>query len=49
VEALTVNGKPIQTSFMRGSGEQRTTTVSRAQAGAFRIHSGLKISRHEDG
>jgi urate oxidase len=39
---LTVNGKPHPTSFMRGSGEQRTTTVSRAQAGAFRIHSGLK-------
>ena len=39
---LTVDGKPHPTSFMRGSGEQRTTTVSRAQAGAFRIHSGLK-------
>jgi urate oxidase len=39
---LTVDGKPHPTSFMRGSGEVQTTAVSRAQAGAFSIHSGLK-------
>lgn len=39
---LTVDGKSHPTSFMRGSGELQTTTVSRAQNGAFQIHSGLK-------
>src|SRR5580692_130236 len=39
---LTVDGKPHPTSFMRGSGEVQTTTVSRAQAGDFSIHSGYK-------
>jgi urate oxidase len=39
---LTVDGKPHPTSFMRGSGELQTTTVSRDQAGAFRILSGLR-------
>jgi urate oxidase len=39
---LTVDGKPHPTSFMRGSGELQTTTVSRAQAGAFSIDSGFE-------
>ena len=39
---LIVDGKPHPTSFMRGSGELQTTTVSRAQAGAFRIDSGFE-------
>lgn len=39
---LTVNGKPHPTSFMRGSGELQTTTVSREQNGDFKIASGLK-------
>jgi urate oxidase len=39
---LTVDGKPHTTSFMRGSGELQTASVSRAQSGAYRIHSGLK-------
>ena len=39
---LTVDGKPHPTSFMRGSGEVQTTTVSRAQGGSFAIHSGFK-------
>jgi urate oxidase len=39
---LTVDGKPHPTSFMRGSGEIQTTTVSRAQAGEFSIHSGFQ-------
>ena len=39
---LTVDGKPHPTSFMRGSGERQTTTVSRVQAGAFSIDSGLE-------
>jgi len=39
---LTVDGKPHPTAFMRGSGEVQSTTVSRAQAGGFRIHSGFK-------
>ena len=39
---LTVDGKPHPTSFMRGSGEVQTTTVSRAQAGPFSIFSGFK-------
>jgi urate oxidase len=39
---LTVDGKPHPTSFMRGSGEAQTATVSRSQAGAFSIHSGFK-------
>ena len=38
---LTVAGKPHPTSFIRGSGELATTTVSRAQGGAFAIASGL--------
>jgi urate oxidase len=39
---LTVEGAPHPTSFIRGSGELQTTTVSRAKTGAFVIHSGLK-------
>jgi len=39
---LTVDGKPHPTSFMRGSAEVQTTTVSRGRAGGFSIHSGLK-------
>ena len=39
---LTIDGKPHATSFMRGSGELQTTTVSREQGGAFHIHSGFK-------
>ena len=39
---LTVDGKPHPTSFMRGSGELQTATVSREQGGAFRILSGLR-------
>jgi urate oxidase len=38
---LTVDGKPHPTAFMRGSGELQTTSVERAQAGAFHILSGL--------
>jgi urate oxidase len=38
---LTVDGKPHPTSFLRGSGELQTTTVSRAQEGAFQISSGF--------
>jgi len=38
---LTVAGKPHPTSFIRGSGELATTTVSRAQGGMFAISSGL--------
>ena len=39
---LTVDGKPHPTSFMRGSGEVQTTTVSRGRADGFSIQSGLK-------
>ena len=39
---LTVGGKPHATSFIRGSNELATTTVSRAQGGAFAITSGLE-------
>jgi len=39
---LTIDGKPHPTSFMRGSGEVQTTTVSRHRMGDFHIHSGLK-------
>lgn len=39
---LTVDGKPHPTSFMRGSGELQTTTVSRAQKGSFSILSGFR-------
>jgi urate oxidase len=39
---LTVDGKPHPTSFIRGSGEVQTTAVSRAQGGAFSIHSGFE-------
>ena len=39
---LMVDGKPHATSFMRGSGELQTTTVTREQNGAFKIVSGLK-------
>jgi urate oxidase len=38
---LTVDGKPHPSAFMRGSAEIQTTTVQRAQNGAFQIHSGL--------
>ena len=39
---LTVDGKPHPSAFMRGSGELQTTTVERAQKGAFHILSGLE-------
>jgi urate oxidase len=39
---LTIDGKPHPTSFMRGSGELQTTTISREQGGAFHILSGLR-------
>src|SRR5580700_1969761 len=39
---LTFDGKPHPTSFMRGSGEVQTTTVSRARTGGFSILSGFK-------
>jgi urate oxidase len=39
---LTVDGKLHPTSFMRGSGEVQTTTVSREQGGEFKVASGLK-------
>jgi urate oxidase len=38
---LTVDGKPHASAFMRGSGELQTTSVERAQGGAFRVLSGL--------
>jgi urate oxidase len=38
---LTVDGRPHPTSFMRGSGEVQTTTVSRGRTGSFSIKSGL--------
>jgi len=38
---LTVDGKPHPTSFMRGSGEVQTTTVSRGRTGDFKIQSGF--------
>jgi len=39
---LTVDGKPHPTSFMRGSGEVQTATISRAQDSSRSIHSGFK-------
>jgi urate oxidase len=39
---LTVDGKPHPTSFMRGSGEVQTTTVSRVQGGEFNVQSGFE-------
>ena len=39
---LTVDGKSHPSSFMRGSGEIQTTTVSRGRTGGFSILSGLK-------
>jgi len=38
---LSVDGKPYPTAFQRGSDERQTTTVTRAQGGAFTITSGL--------
>jgi len=38
---LTVAGKPHPTSFMRGSNELQTATVSRHQKGGFELSSGL--------
>jgi urate oxidase len=38
---LTVDGKPHPTSFMRGSGEIQTTTVTRERESGFSIRSGL--------
>jgi urate oxidase len=38
---LTVDGKPHPTSFMRGSGEVQTTSVSRGRSGGFAILSGF--------
>ncbi len=39
---LTIDGKPHPTAFMRGSGELQTTSVERAQGGAFHVLSGLE-------
>lgn len=39
---LTVGGRPHPTSFIRGSGELATTTVSRSRGDAFAIASGLR-------
>ncbi len=39
---VSIDGIPHPTSFMRGSGEVQTTTVSRERTGDFHIHSGLK-------
>jgi urate oxidase len=39
---LTVDGKPHPTSFIRGSGELQTATVTRGREGGFSIRSGLK-------
>jgi len=39
---LTIDGHPHPTSFIRGSGELQTTTVSRSRDGAFSIVSGLR-------
>jgi urate oxidase len=39
---LTIDGKPFPTAFMRGSDERQTTTVTKAQGGAFTITSGLE-------
>jgi urate oxidase len=39
---LTVDGEPHPTSFMRGSGELQTASVSRTKEGAFKISSGFK-------
>jgi urate oxidase len=38
---LTVDGEPHPSAFMRGSAERQTTSVERAQRGAFHILSGL--------
>ena len=38
---LTVDGKPHDTAFMRGSDERQTTSVERAQDGTYKIVSGL--------
>jgi urate oxidase len=38
---LTIDSKPHPSAFMRGSGELQTTTVERAQGGAFHILSAL--------
>ena len=38
---LKVDGKPHPTSFMRGSDEVQTTTVSRERSGGFNIQSGF--------
>lgn len=39
---LTIDGKPHPDSFMRGSGEEQTTSVERTQGGSFTITSGLE-------
>jgi urate oxidase len=38
---LTVDGEPHPSAFMRGGGELQTTSVERAQGGAFHVLSGL--------
>jgi urate oxidase len=38
---LSIDGKPHPTAFMRGSGEQQTTTVERSRSGNFSVVSGL--------
>ena len=39
---LTIDGKPHPTSFMRGSNEVQTTTVSRERNGPLHVTSGLR-------
>jgi urate oxidase len=39
---LTIDGKPHPTSFIHGSGELQTATVTRGREGGVSIHSGLK-------
>ena len=39
---MTVDGKPHPTSFMRGSNELQTTTVTQQRGGALKVSSGLR-------
>jgi len=39
---LTIDGKPHPTSFLRGSGEVQTTTVSREKTGELHVQSGFE-------
>ena len=40
--AMTVEGNPHPTTFVRGSSERQTTTILRAQNGRFSVRSGLE-------